>query len=144
MPKEGLEEKKAVPIISYLRVPEGDEPYLWGVRCKACGTNSLGPRLACPKCTTVDSLEEVRFGRQGKVWVATSCWQSYPGIPTPYIAAMVQLPEGVTVQGIIEGLDPNDEPTRWFDLPVEMFTKKARTDRDGNDIITYKFRPIKS
>jgi len=138
-------EKRAVPIVPYLKLPEGpgEEPYLWGMRCRACGSTFVGSRLACPNCTATDSLEEVRFSRRGEIWAATVVWQAPPGVPIPFVAAIVDLPEGASVRATIEGLDASNFDPSWLGMKVEMFTEKVRTDREGNDVIAYKFRPVK-
>lgn len=138
-------EKKAVPLVPYLRLPEkvGEQPYLWGSRCKKCSTVFLGVRVACSKCFSTDPLEEIRLSDTGEVWVYSVVYQSVPGVRTPYIAAIVDLPEGVSVRANIEGVDPKPENIR-FGMKVKMFTEKVREDQDGNDIIAYKFRPVES
>ncbi|MFQ5878649.1 MAG: Zn-ribbon domain-containing OB-fold protein [Dehalococcoidia bacterium] len=138
-------EKKAIPLVAYLKLPEnpGEEPYLWGSRCKGCGSVYLGPRVACSKCLSTELLEEVRLGDTGEVWVYSVVYQSVPGVQAPYIAAIVDLPEGVSVRANIEGVEPKPESLH-FGMKVKMFTEKVRVDQDGNDIIAYKFRPLES
>jgi len=96
-------------------------------------------------------MEEIRLSDRGEVWVFTIVHQSAPGIRTPYVAAIVDLPEGVSVRANLEGVSP--EPGAIpFGMPVEMFTEPVqnqkpdgtsapRVDREGNTIIAYKFRP---
>ena len=143
---------KQRPIVPYLRL-EGDEtPHLVGSRCKACGQTFVGVRRNCAKCTAIDQMEEVRLSNRGEVWVWTIVHQSAPGIPTPYVAAIVDLPEGVSVRANLEGVEP-DPAKIQFGMPVEMYTEPVmnlkpdgslapRIDREGNTIIAYKFRPV--
>jgi len=138
-------EKKQNPLVPYLRLPQspGEQPYLWGSKCKSCGAVYTGKRMACSKCFSTEPMEEMRFSNRGRIWTFTVVHQSAPGIPTPYIAAVVDLPEGVSVKTNIDGLDPLKPDRSWLGMEVEMFTEKVRTDREGNDIIAYKFRPVK-
>ena len=143
MAEAGTETKtKEIPILPFLRLAEkeGDKAYLVGNKCKQCGTVFLGERMACSKCCATDPLEEVRLSDHGELHVFSIVHQSAPGVPTPYVAAIVDLPEGVSVRCNIEGVEPDPKALK-FGMPVEMYTEKVHTDRDGNDIIAFKFRP---
>ena len=135
--------KKQIPILPFLRLPENadEKPYLAGSKCKQCGTSYLGERMACAKCLSTDPMEEVKLSDHGELYVFSIVHQSAPGIPVPYIAAIVDLPEGVSVRCNIEGVEPDPKNLK-FGMPVEMFTEKVHTDRDGNDIIAFKYRPV--
>ena len=136
-------EAKEIPILSFLRLPEkeGEKAYLFGNKCKQCGTIFLGSRMACSRCLSTEPMEEVRLSDRGELHVFSIVHQSAPGIPVPYIAAIVDLPEGVSVRCNIEGVEPDPKQLK-FGMPVEMFTEKVHTDREGNDIIAFKFRPV--
>ncbi len=88
-------------------------------------------------------MEEIKLSKRGELHVFSIVHQSAPGIPVPYIAAIVDLPEGVSVRCNIEGVEP-DPKNLQFGMPVEMFTEKVHTDREGNDIIAFKFRPVQN
>lgn len=137
-------EKQDKPIVSFLRLPEkqGEKAYLFGSKCKSCGAAYLGDRLACGKCLAVGSFEDIKFSGQGTLHSFSIVYQTAPGIPVPFVAAVVDLAEGTAVRCNIEGIEP--EPEKLVALlgkPVEMFTEKVRTDREGNDVIAFKFRP---
>ena len=136
-------EKKQRPILPFLRLPEdpNDKPYLYGSKCKQCGAVYLGARMACSKCLSTEPMDEVRLSDRGELHVFSIVHQSAPGIPVPYVAAIVDLPEGVSVRCNIEGVEPDPKNLK-FGMPVEMFTQKVHTDREGNDVIAFKFRPM--
>lgn len=136
-------EKKPQPILPYLHLPEspGEEPYLWGSKCKSCGAVFVGGRMACSKCTSRE-LEEIRFSNVGEIWTFSVVHQAFPIVPTPFVAAIIDLPEGASVRATVYGLDPNKPDPSWFGKKVQMYTEKAYTDKQGNDIIAYKFRPV--
>ena len=138
-------EKKTNPIVPFLRIPDNypDEPaYLWGSKCKECGTIYLGTRVACAKCASTGPFEEVRLSDEGEIYVFSVVHQSLPGLESPYVAAIIDLPEGVAVRANVYGLDPQKPSSDWFGKKVKMFTEKVRTDRDGNDVIAAKFRVV--
>ncbi len=135
--------KKPRAIVPFLRLPDnGGKPYLVGQKCSQCEAVYLGSRLACSKCTGTGPFSEIRLSDTGKLWVYSIVHQSAPGIPTPYIAAIVDLPEGVSVRCTIIDMEPDPQKIP-FGMPVEMVTKKVREDKDGNDVIAFFFRPTR-
>jgi len=142
--QETASEKKQNPIVPFLRIPEdpNDQPYLWGTKCKACGAVFLGERVACGKCGDLGPFEEVRLSDEGEIYVFSVVHQTVPGLEAPYVAAIIDLPEGVSVRGNVYGLDPANPSPEWFGKKVKMYTEKVRTDRDGNDVIAAKFRVL--
>jgi uncharacterized OB-fold protein len=142
---EAPAEKKELPILPFLRLPEkeGEKAHLWGSKCKNCGAVYLGARMGCAKCTSTEPMEEITLSDKGELHVFSIVHQSAPGIPVPYVAAIVDLPEGVSVRCNIEGVVPDPKNLK-FGMPVEMYTEKVHTDREGNDIIAFKYRPVQN
>lgn len=130
------------PILPFLRIPENsnEKPYLVGNKCKSCGAIYLGSRMGCSHCMSTEPMEEVRLSDHGELHVFSIVHQSAPGIPTPYIAAIVDLPEGVSVRCNIEGVEPDPKNLK-FGMPVEMYTETVHVDKEGNEIVAFKFRP---
>ena len=135
--------KQDKPIVPFLRLPEkpGEQAHLLGSKCKQCGAVYLGERMACGRCFSTEPMEEIKLSARGELHVFSIVHQSAPGIPVPYVAAIVDLPEGVSVRCNIEGVEPDPKNLK-FGMPVEMYTEKVHTDREGNDIIAFKFRPV--
>ncbi len=133
---------KERPIIGFLRL--GERPHLLGLRCRACGATYLkSGRVACSKCGTHAALDEIPLSTHGQLWVYSIVHQSAPGIPTPYVAAIVDLPEKVSVRCNLIDVEPDPAKIK-FGMPVEMVTKKVRTDKEGNDVIAFFFRPAQA
>jgi uncharacterized OB-fold protein len=135
--------KQQRPIVPFLKIPSdpSQKPYLMGTRCTNCGATYLGARMACSKCFATDKLEEVKLSDRGELHVFSIVHQSAPGIPTPYVAAIVDLPEGVSVRCNINGVEPDPKNLK-FGMPVQMVTEKLREDREGNDVIAFSFKPV--
>jgi uncharacterized OB-fold protein len=136
---------KANPIVPFLRLPENypqEEGYFWGVECKQCGAKFLGSRIACGNCGSTGPFEERRYSNTGQIYVFSVVHQTVPGLEAPYIAAIIDLDDGVSVRGNVYGLDPLQPSPDWFGKRVQMYTEKVRTDREGNDVIAAKFRVI--
>jgi uncharacterized OB-fold protein len=130
------------PIVPFLRLPEHGDPYLVGQRCRACGAVYLGQRRACSKCTAAGPFEEIPLSRHGALWVWSIVHQSVPGVPVPYVVAIVDLPEGVSVRCNLIDIEPDPAKLR-FGMPVEMTTGVSQQDREGNDVIAFYFRPAR-
>jgi uncharacterized OB-fold protein len=135
-------EKIQRPIVPFLKIPADptEKPYLMGSRCTKCGATYLGDRMACSKCFSAEPMDDVKLSDKGELHVFSIVHQSAPGVPTPYIAAIVDLPEGVSVRCNINGVEPDPKNLK-FGMPVQMVTEKIRTDREGNDVIAFSFRP---
>ncbi len=134
------------PIVPFLKLQP--KPHLMGCKCSACGATFLDTkRVACSKCGATDTLKPVQLSDKGKVWVFSVVHQSFPGIKTPYITAIVDLPEGVSVRTNIIGVEAEDaqkNPKQMFDMPVEMVTNVVAKDRQGNDVVAFAFKPSKN
>lgn len=135
-------EKTQKPIVPFLKLPSdpSDKPYLSGSRCRECGATYLGKRMACSRCFSTEPMEDLRLSDKGELHVFSIVHQSVPGVQTPYVAAIVDLPEGVSVRCNITGVEPDPKNLR-FGMPVEMVSEKIRTDREGNDVIAFSFKP---
>jgi len=137
-------EKKQNPIVPYLQLPkaEGEKAYLAGIKCKSCGAAYVGKRMACGKCSAVDDFEDLRFSDHGTLRAFTIVYRTAPGIEVPFIAAIIDMPEGTAVRANIGGVEPEGEKVAaLLGKKLEMYTEKARTDQEGNDVIVFKFRP---
>ena len=136
-------EKKSNPIVPFLKLPENyphGEGYFWGVVCKSCGAKYLGSRTACGKCGSTGPFEETRFSDEGEIYSFAVVHQTVPGLEAPYVAAIVDLDDGVSVRANVYGLDISNPGPAWFGKRVKLFTEKVRVDREGNDIIAAKFK----
>jgi len=104
-------------------------------------------RIACSKCGETDKFKPLTLSDKGNVWVFSVVHQSYPGIKTPYVTAIVDLPEGISVRANLTDVDPaqaQKEPNKIFNLPVELVTGVAAKDREGHDVVAFSYRPSKN
>ncbi len=131
-----------LPVVPYLKLPEGGDPYIEGHKCGACGSIYLGERSICAKCGTRGQIQATKLSNQGKLYVYSIVHRSFPGIEVPYISAIVDLEGGGTLNGNLIGVDPDPEKIQ-FGMPIEVVYKDAlgRKDRDGNSYISYFFQP---
>ena len=143
MAQETATEKKTNPIVSFMRVPENypqEGAYFWGVKCTACGAKFLGARQACGKCGATDKFEEQKYGGDGEIYVFSVVHQTVPGLEAPYVGAIIDLDDGVSVRGNVKGLDPMNPSPDWFGKRVKMYSEVVAQDREGNDVVAAKFK----
>ena len=133
-----------LPVVEYLKLPEGGEPYLEGHKCSKCGSIFLGERKVCSNCFARDSMKSIKLNNTGKLYSYSIVFRSFPGIEVPYISAIVDLDGGGTVKGNLIDCEPDPDQIN-FDMPVEVIFDDAlgRKDKDGNSYISYFFKPIK-
>jgi len=133
----------ALPVVDYLKLPEGEDPYLEGHKCSKCDAIFLGERKVCSSCFSRESMEAVKLNNTGKLYSYSIVCRSFPGIDVPYISAIVDLDGGGTIKGNLIEVEPDPEKIK-FDMPVEIIFDDAlgRKDADGNSYISYFFKPI--
>jgi uncharacterized OB-fold protein len=140
---EGPRAKRMVPIREgVLRLPETPDgkPVLLGSRCPNCGASYFPERRICIACGHKD-LEETSLSQRGKLWTYTIARQTPPGswIEAPYAIGVVELPEKVAVRAVLTDVDLD---AIKVGMDMEITLAKMREDQDGNDIVSYKFRPV--
>jgi len=138
--QEAPAERKQVPIKG-ARLRLGDSPALLGSRCPGCGEHFYPPRYVCLNCYH-EGLEEVALSTRGELYSFTIARVALPGtlMTPPYVIAQVQLTEGVQVATVLTEIDP--ESAR-IGMALELVVEKASVDSEGNDVMTFKFRPAK-
>lgn len=136
----------------YLQLPSEDlgEAYLQGLQCKDCGQTYTyeSTRRACSKCTGAaeDQFQSVRLSNEGEVWVYTIVHQSFPGVPTPFVGAIVDVPvEGqpenkVAIRANVVGVEA-DPAAVSMGMKVKMTVRAARKDKEGNDVVLFEYVP---
>jgi uncharacterized OB-fold protein len=106
------------PLAPFVKIGADGKPYLEGMKCTACGeVLAVGSRRACPKCAAVGTLEAVRLAERGRLYTYTVVRRSFPGVATPFVAALVDLDGGGTIKGNLVGLDFD---AIRFDMPLQV------------------------
>jgi len=122
----------------YIKVnPKSGAASLMGSRCRSCGTVLLGARRACPACCARESLEEFQLAMAGSLRSFTIVHRSYPGVQTPFIAAIVDLDGGGVLKGTLRNF-PADPMrlSRGLRLRVQ-FAPTDQRDREGRTFVCH-------
>lgn len=80
---------------------------LLGLKCKACGSITIPPKMTCQECGSTD-LEVVEVSKKGKIVTFTNVSVAPEGRQNevPYIIALVRLDEGPWIMGNLIDMDP--------------------------------------
>lgn len=138
-------EKRRVPVKEGLwTTPSSpdEKPQLIANRCPSCGEIYFPQKPMCINCGYKD-LEQIKLSQRGKIYSVTVVMQRpplyYKGV-VPYAFGYVELPDGVRVETLFTDCDPE---TLIVGMDVELVIEKLHEDDEGNEIIAYKFRPIR-
>lgn len=123
-----------------------ENPQLIGSQCGACGATVFPVQDHCPKCSGGD-MSEVKLPRRGTI-VAWTTQGFAPGPPyagptgkdfVPFGVGLVQLGDVIRVEG---RLTENDPAKLEFGQEVELTMIPFATDADGNEVVTFAFKPV--
>jgi uncharacterized OB-fold protein len=129
---------KQIPIVGYL-VLNGGEAHLEAHECSSCGALYYDRRNACAGCGG-RSFGVKQLATSGTVRSFTIVTRTAPGVPAPYVSAVVDLDGGGSVKCNILDADPTPEGVT-LGMPVRLSTFVAGTDDDGTEAIGFGFAP---
>jgi uncharacterized protein len=134
----------SLPAVSFLHFDEAGDAYLSGARCTDCGAVAPGDRRVCNACGARERMESIRLSESGTVYSFTIVHRSFPGVMTPFIAAIVDLDGGCALQGTLLGVEA--DPARIpFGLPVRVvYRDSGQTAADGRPFHSYYFVPAEN
>jgi len=137
--------KKQIPIeegLFYIPSSPGEKPYLIGAKCGTCGTVTFPKRDVCPRCVAKATMEEYRIYRGGKLNTFSIVNAALPGFKAPSIQAYVDLEEGPRIWSLITGIEPDPEKLK-IGMDLELVVAPVRRDEQGNELMSYQFKPSK-
>jgi uncharacterized protein len=129
---------KQVPIVDYLVLDDG-APHLVANRCDTCGALYFDRRNACAKCSG-RSFSKERLADDGKVRSFTIVHRAAPGVPTPYVSAIVDLSGGGVVKANVLNVEPSPDHVR-FGMDVRLTTTVAGVDDEGTEAVQFGYEP---
>jgi hypothetical protein len=115
---------------------------LVGEICPHCQAKIFPPRDVCPECGGEAKTPYV-FSGKGEVYSFTKMGVAPAGFEeqAPYTVALIKLDEGPIVTAQLTDLGESEVQ---IGMPVEMVTRKLRSDGDERGMLVYgyKFRPV--
>jgi len=125
-----------IPIVDYLVL--GDDPHLVATACTACGARYFDRRNACASCGATE-FAPAEIDRDGEVRAFTIVTFAAPGVPVPYVAAVVDC-GGTSVKANIINTEADPEHVE-LGMKVRLATYSIGTDEDGTEAIGFGFEP---
>ncbi len=126
-----------IPLVDYLEL--GDDPRLVANECAACGARFFDRRNACASCSGTE-FSQVRVPTEGEVRSFTIVSFAAPGIPVPFVAALVDC-GGTSVRGNLVNVEPDPEHVQ-LGMKVSLTTVPVGTDSAGTEAIGFGFEPV--
>jgi uncharacterized OB-fold protein len=127
----------SIPFVDYLVLDP--QPHLVANECTACGARYFDHRMVCASCEN-DDFRKVDVATVGEVKAFTIVSLAAPGIPVPFVAAVVDC-DGTSVKGNIINTEPDAEHVR-LGMKVRLATTSVGVDDDGVEAINYGFEPV--
>jgi uncharacterized OB-fold protein len=127
---------KQIPLVDYLVL--GDRPHLVAHECTSCGARYFDRRNACASCGRTE-FSPVEIPTEGEVRAFTIVAFAAPGIPTPFVAAMVDC-GGTSVRANLINVPPDPEHVS-LGMQVRLATEVVGTDDEGTEAIGFGFEP---
>ncbi len=125
-----------IPLVDYLVL--GDDPHLVANECTSCGARYFDRRNACASCGLTE-FRTVAIPTEGEVRAFTIVAFAAPGIPTPYVAAVVDC-GGTSVRANLINV-PADPEHVSLGMQVQLATELIGTDDEGTEAIGFGFEP---
>ena len=126
-----------IPLVDYLVL--GDQPHLVANECTSCGARFFDRRNACASCGGRDFTKAV-VQTEGEVRAFTIVSFAAPGIPVPFVAAVVDC-GGTSVRANLINVTPDPEHVT-LGMKVRLATYSMGTDEAGTEAVGFGFEPL--
>jgi uncharacterized OB-fold protein len=128
---------KQIPLVDYLVL--GDEPHLVANECTTCGARFFDRRNACASCGKTE-FTKADISTTGEVRAFTIVAFAAPGIPVPYVAALVDC-GGTSVRANLINVTPDPEHVT-LGMKVRLATEVIGTDTNDTEAVGFGFEPL--
>ena len=128
---------RQIPLVDYLRL--GRRPHLRANECVGCGARYFDRRNACARCGATD-FKGATVKNRGVVKSFTIVHRAAPGIPVPYVSAIVETDDGTSVRSNVVNCPPDPESVE-LGMKVKLTTYPIGSDDDGTEAIAFGYEP---
>lgn len=128
------------PANALVQVGDTGSPWLRGFRCGDCGAVVSEPTLCCRACGSRTPPAAAELGTTGTLFTWSVVHRSFPGVPVPFVSAIVDLDSGLTLKGTLRDAA---HVALHAGLPVQVVFDDAggAKDADGASYIGFHFVP---
>ena len=120
--------------------PDGNA-FVEGFRCDACLAAFPEATMACRACASRTPPVPFHAAETGKLYTWSVVSRSYPGIAVPFVSAIVDLDDGLTLKGTLRDVAPDKVKAG---MPVRLVIDNAggATDKDDVPYVGFHFSPL--
>jgi uncharacterized OB-fold protein len=128
------------PAQALVQIADDGHPWLRAFRCGDCGAVVAEPTLCCRACGIRTPPAAFAASTLGKLFTWAVVHRSFPGIATPFVSAIVDLDDGLTLKGTLRSTSDGDLRSG---LPVNLVFDDAGGARNasGTGYIGFHFVP---
>jgi uncharacterized protein len=126
-----------VPVVDYLVLD--DDPHLEANKCTGCGARFFDRRNACAACGGT-AFARSPVPTSGEVRAFTIVSLAAPGIPVPFVAAVVDC-DGISVRANLINIPPDPDNVK-LGAKVRLATYSLGEDSNGVEAISFGFEPL--
>lgn len=126
-----------IPLVDYLRL--GTRPHLSANECVNCGARFFDRRNACASCGR-EEFRKARVKNGATLKAFTIVHRAAPGIPAPYVSAIVETEDGTTVRSNVVNCDPNPDAVT-LGMRLKLTTYSIGPDDDGTEAVAFGYQP---
>ncbi|WP_229732783.1 Zn-ribbon domain-containing OB-fold protein [Sphingomonas psychrolutea] len=130
----------AKPGTKVVRVGPDGAAWIEGYRCDECGAVVTVATMACRNCASRTPPAPFRATDHGTLYSWSVVHRSYPGIAVPFVSAIVDLHDGLSLKGTLRNVDAT---TLRLGMPVVLVFDDAggAHDQNGAPYVGYHFVP---
>jgi len=126
-----------IPLVDYLVLD--NEPHLEANECTKCGARFFDRRNACAGCFNTE-FRRVTIGTEGTVRAFTIVALAAPGIPVPFVSAVVDC-DGTSVRTNLINVAADPDHVS-LGMKVRLATYTVGTDDNGVDAVGFGYEPV--
>ena len=126
-----------VPLVDYLCLEP--EPHLVAQECTACGARFFDRRNACARCGSTE-FKTATVDDTGELRAFTIVHRAAPGIPVPFVSAIVRIDDGTWVRSNVVNCDPTPEAVQ-LGMRLRLTTYPIGADDDGTEAVAFGYEP---
>ena len=126
-----------IPLVGYLVLEP--EPHLVANECTACGARFFDRRNACGACGG-RHFAPARVATAGHLRSFSIVHRADPGVPVPFVSAIVETVDGTTVRANLVEVAPDPAAVR-LGMAVRLVTYAVGADSEGTECMAFGFAP---